>query len=102
MKSRQTTGGIDEDIHQRQTLQHNSRLLSDDTSVVEGDYVEAPSQAIGFFKAWTIPGVVGLSVCYFGLKFANYGLMLWLPTYVKDELNFSDVSELIITLPPIA
>lgn len=48
------------------------------------------TESIGFFKAWFVPGVIQFSICYLGLKLANYGIMLWLPKYAHDKLNFND------------
>lgn len=50
-----------------------------------------PDHAISFFSAWCIPGVLQYSLCYFCLKFANYGIMYWLPLYLQQERGYSDI-----------
>lgn len=39
-------------------------------------------KGIGFWEAWKIPGVLQYSLSYMCLKFANYGVMLWLPLFL--------------------
>ena len=55
-------------------------------------------KSINFFKAWLIPGVIQFSICYLGLKLANYGIMLWLPKYAADHLKFNDDEKTLIAV----
>ena len=34
--------------------------------------------------------MIPISISYFGLKLANYSIMLWIPIYSSEELDFSD------------
>lgn len=47
-------------------------------------------KGINFFNAWCIPGVIAYSVSYLCLKFANYGMMLWLPLFLQKYHGYSD------------
>lgn len=47
-------------------------------------------RGIGFFEAWTIPGVFRFAIVYLCVKGTVYGCMFWLPSYLKD-LGYSDV-----------
>lgn len=67
------------------------------TSSVVDDGHEG-EKSINFFKAWLIPGVLQFSICYLGLKLANYGIMLWLPLYSQDELGFNDDEKTLIAV----
>lgn len=42
--------------------------------------------AIGFFEAWRIPGVVQYSTSYAGLKLVNYAMFFWLPFYLSKTI----------------
>ena len=42
--------------------------------------------AIGFFEAWKIPGVVQYSLAYAGLKLVNYAMFFWLPFYLSKTI----------------
>lgn len=42
---------------------------------------------ISFFQAWTIPGVALYAGVYACVKCVNYGMMMWLPYYVKEGLG---------------
>lgn len=48
------------------------------------------AKGISFWDAWKIPGVVAYSFSYFCMKFSSYGLMLWLPMFLKKMNNYSD------------
>ena len=37
-----------------------------------------------------------VSICYLGLKLANYSIMLWLPKYASIELDFGDGGKALI------
>lgn len=54
--------------------------------------------SVNFFKAWLIPGVLQFSICYLGLKLANYGIMLWLPKYAADHLKFNEDEKTLIAV----
>ncbi|CAI2366263.1 unnamed protein product [Moneuplotes crassus] len=51
-----------------------------------------------FFRAWLIPGVIQYSICYLALKLCNYGILLWLPTYVSEELDFSTSEKALVAI----
>lgn len=41
-------------------------------------------------EAVKIPGVLMYSMSYFCLKFASYGLLLWLPMFLKKLVHYTD------------
>lgn len=53
-------------------------------------------KGISFWKAWLLPGVIPVSICYLGLKLANYSIMLWLPKYAVVELHFEPAQKALI------
>ena len=52
---------------------------SREDSMVGGD-----SKPIGFFRAWTIPGVPFYTMSYACIKGTAVGILLWLPSYLKS------------------
>ena len=80
-----------EDINERPSVKDESRYSTQDDGH-EGQ------KSINFFKAWLIPGVIQFSICYLGLKLANYGIMLWLPKYASDELKFTEDEKTLIAV----
>ena len=78
----------------RQGESHNTENRSSEETIVSPSNIvddgHEGKNSINFFKAWLIPGVIQFAICYLGLKLANYGIMLWLPTYVSDELGFNE------------
>ena len=47
--------------------------------------VETEDQAISFFGALKIPGVVEFSLCLFFAKLVSYTFLYWLPTIIKES-----------------
>uniref|UniRef100_A0A3Q0RS32 Sugar phosphate exchanger 3 n=1 Tax=Amphilophus citrinellus TaxID=61819 RepID=A0A3Q0RS32_AMPCI len=79
-------------------------LMSDeeDEMVVEtytrrGQSVEQPveppaasPQAIGFFQAFCLPGVLPYSLAYACLKLVNYSFFFWLPFYLSNNYKWKE------------
>lgn len=47
-------------------------------------------ERIGFFKAWLLPKVFLYSASFFCTKLAVYSLMLWLPLFLSENLDYQD------------
>jgi sugar phosphate permease len=45
-------------------------------------------QAIGFFQAVLLPGVIMYSLCYACVKMVNYSFMFWLPYYLTNKFHW--------------
>ncbi|CDW80091.1 sugar phosphate exchanger 3 [Stylonychia lemnae] len=45
---------------------------------------------INFFKAWLLPKVFLYSLSFFCTKLAVYSLLLWLPLFLSENLNYQD------------
>ena len=52
--------------------------------------MNAEEHGISFCAAWLIPGVIPFALCIAFVKLATYGLLLWLPTYAKENLGYND------------
>jgi hypothetical protein len=50
---------------------------------------EKEKHGIGFFKAWTIDGVAIYATSYALVKLIFYGMLMWLPYYVRTGLGKS-------------
>ncbi|XP_013913641.1 PREDICTED: sugar phosphate exchanger 3 [Thamnophis sirtalis] len=50
----------------------------------------APSQAIGFFQACCLPGVLLYSLAYACLKLVNYSFFFWLPFYLSNNFGWKE------------
>ncbi|MCO5560340.1 hypothetical protein L7F22_013952 [Adiantum nelumboides] len=48
-----------------------------------GQSSERHDDAIGFFRAWTIPGVAPFALCLFFTKLVAYTFLYWLPFYIR-------------------
>lgn len=52
--------------------------------------MDAPeTRSISFKQALLIPGVLIFAISFMFIKFSMYGIFYWLPTYLRDQLNFS-------------
>lgn len=49
---------------------------------------EEPAQAISFWGALSIPGVVEFSLCLLFAKLVSYTFLYWLPLYIANVANF--------------
>jgi len=94
-------GDREEEGNEQRSVRSRGKMhsQSDDTlpELVLKDGEEG-EKSINFFKAWLIPGVIQFSICYLGLKLANYGIMLWLPTYATEHLKFNEDQKTLIAL----
>lgn len=57
---------------------------------VSNKVVVKEPKAIGFIEAVLIPGVIPYSLAYACLKLVNYSFFFWLPTYLKQGLNWKE------------
>ena len=48
------------------------------------------TNAIGFFQAVLLPGVIMYSLCYACLKMVNYSFLFWLPYYLSNKFHWSE------------
>lgn len=55
-----------------------------------------PTQAITFWSAWLVPGVISFSLCNLCLKLTNTSVMMWLPTYSTSFLHFDEHQKALI------
>jgi len=63
----------------------DSAYESDSDMVVS---VTKDGQAIGFFDALKIPGVIEFSLCLFFAKLVSYTFLFWLPNYISSTSGF--------------
>jgi len=87
-----STGGIkdkDDEIKE-QLIDQEDKLDLTSSNLVSGESSISPveEQGISFWKAWLLPGVIPYAICIAFVKSATYGMLLWLPTYAEDELNY--------------
>ncbi|CAG5870729.1 unnamed protein product [Menidia menidia] len=52
------------------------------------EIVEEHTEAIGFFRALCIPGVVEFSLCLLFAKLVSYTFLYWLPLYISNVAHF--------------
>ena len=52
--------------------------------------IEVGTNAVGFFKALCLPGVIPYSLSYACLKMVNYSFFFWLPVYLAQGLHWKD------------
>lgn len=71
-------GGPDEDANRQPLLDNDFKLMTTDTSDVEGE-----STAVGFLQAWAIPRVAPFAFCLFFTKLVAYTFLYWLPFYIR-------------------
>ena len=50
---------------------------------------ESREKAISFIDAWKIPGVIQYAICITFVKLSTYGILYWLPSYSKYELEYT-------------
>lgn len=70
---------------------------SDNTDGEDEGESDGEQRGISFWAAWLIPGVIPVAFCYLGLKLANYSIMLWLPIYAVEELEFDASQKALIS-----
>lgn len=77
--------------HSVSMQEQHETLLPVNYETIQGRESFKTSKGINFKNAWKIPGVLQYSLSYFCIKFSSYGLMLWLPLYLKNDDNqYSD------------
>ncbi|XP_053505912.1 sugar phosphate exchanger 3 [Ictalurus furcatus] len=56
----------------------------------DDDGPEPQTKAIGFFKAFCLPGVIPYSLAYACLKLVNYSFFFWLPFYLSNNFGWKE------------
>ncbi|KAG7320314.1 hypothetical protein KOW79_016167 [Hemibagrus wyckioides] len=91
-----TTVETDTDSH-RPLMSDNEE--DEDEVVCDGGYYsiqkqdeepEPQTKAIGFFKAFCLPGVIPYSLAYACLKLVNYSFFFWLPFYLSNNFGWKE------------
>jgi len=68
--------------------QENEHL--DDTLEPPSVKITTHGQAVSFFDALKLPGVMEYSISYFALKLVNYSFFFWLPYYIHNVFHWPD------------
>ncbi|XP_038876904.1 putative glycerol-3-phosphate transporter 5 [Benincasa hispida] len=61
----------------------NMEIGDSEVSLLLDDNLSDSMAAIGFLKAWTLPGVAPFAVCLFFSKLVVYTFLYWLPFYIR-------------------
>ncbi|MED6263934.1 hypothetical protein CHARACLAT_009687 [Characodon lateralis] len=69
-------------------LQNGHRSINGAVSTETPEIVEGHSEAISFFGALRIPGVVEFSLCLMFAKLVSYTFLYWLPLYISNVAHF--------------
>jgi len=74
------------------TLWDNEEMIEKGEREEKGLLDSGPQseEKISFFDTIKLPGVFAFGLAYFCLKFVLYGVLLQLPTFLEDFLNFSE------------
>ncbi|XP_018567451.1 glucose-6-phosphate exchanger SLC37A2 isoform X2 [Anoplophora glabripennis] len=84
--SGEVSSGISSDVDDSEILigeQEVQRRITERTHLLPRSSPERNEQAIGFFNACCIPGVVEFSLALFFSKLVGYTFLYWLPLYVN-------------------
>lgn len=87
-----------EEKTESETQEDTARLLrdvqtectSDEESLKVNSVAPNNAKAIGFFRAFLLPGVLPYSVAYACLKLVNYSFFFWLPFYLEKQYNWTE------------
>ena len=85
-------GGQNEDIAEvREKLLKSNEAAGSAYSEdpLDPQFLESQN-ALGFFKALLLPGVIPYSLSYACLKLVNYSFFFWLPVYLSQGLHWKD------------
>ena len=76
---------------ERETLMGSDNLANGENhhSSLDPKFMESHN-ALGFFKALLLPGVIPYSLSYACLKLVNYSFFFWLPVYLSQGLKWKD------------
>ncbi|KAK9976161.1 hypothetical protein ABG768_021367 [Culter alburnus] len=67
-------------------------LCDENSSIQQQDEEPEPQpKAIGFLKAFCLPGVLPYSLAYACLKLVNYSFFFWLPFYLSNNFGWKEV-----------
>ncbi|CAI2366149.1 unnamed protein product [Moneuplotes crassus] len=84
-----------DDEEEKQPHERESQDVQEELEAVQSHHEH---KKFNFFRAWLIPGVIQYSISYLALKLCNYGILLWLPTYVSEELDFSTSEKALVAI----
>ena len=76
--------------------EHEKLMKHDDLEDTEklpnslAEHIEESHNALGFFKAFCLPGVIPYSVSFACLKLVNFSFLFWLPVYLSQGLHWND------------
>ena len=54
--------------------------------------------SINFWEAWKLPGVIEYSLAYGCIKMINYSLMMWLPYYLYNHIQATELEIVILVM----
>jgi len=78
---------LEANLNETAETNETSGVLEESSSEIVPD--TSRNNAISFFKALCIPGVIEFSFCLFFAKLVSYTFLFWLPYYLSNELNMS-------------
>ena len=68
--------------------QRRRRTVAPLSLVSQPSIEDASNPRIGFCEAFKTPNVVYWGLCFFCIKFAVYSLLLWMPLFLDQELDY--------------
>ncbi|XP_007540316.1 glucose-6-phosphate exchanger SLC37A2 [Poecilia formosa] len=69
-------------------LQNGNRSINGAVSTETPNIIQEHSEAISFYGALCIPGVVEFSLCLMFAKLVSYTFLYWLPLYISNVAHF--------------
>ena len=81
--------------YRHQLTQVSNESIQSDFEM-ESDHNAQPKEGVGFFKAWMVPGVAIYACAFAFVKLVFYGMLMWLPYYVKEGLGRPDYDPIVI------
>ncbi|XP_032432362.1 glucose-6-phosphate exchanger SLC37A2 [Xiphophorus hellerii] len=79
---------IQEDVETEPLLQNGNRSINGAVSTESPKIIQEHSEAISFYGALCIPGVVEFSLCLMFAKLVSYTFLYWLPLYISNVAHF--------------
>ncbi|XP_043997499.1 glucose-6-phosphate exchanger SLC37A2 [Gambusia affinis] len=79
---------IQEDVETEPLLQNGNRSINGAVSTETPKIIQEHSEAISFYGALCIPGVVEFSLCLMFAKLVSYTFLYWLPLYISNVAHF--------------
>lgn len=79
-----------EDIDSEDNDSLSDNIVHNESRPILQPVATETKEAIGFFKALSIPGVLEFSLSLFFVKLVNYTFLYWLPGYIKHSTNLTE------------